>query len=56
MNGSLNNKGNRVGVILKGSSDIILEYSLKFNFKVTNSQVGYEELVIGLQLAKEIAA
>ena len=36
MNGSLNSKGSGVGIILEGMDNIVLKYSLKFDFKVTN--------------------
>ena len=52
----LNNKGNGVGVILKGLKDIMLKYSLKTDFKATNNQAEYKALVVGLQLANEIGA
>ena len=50
----LNSKGSRVGVILEGLNNLVLEYSLKSDFKATNNQVEYKVLVAGLQLAKEI--
>ena len=43
-------------MILEGSNDIVLEYSLKFDFKATNNEAQYKALVIGLQLAKEVGA
>ena len=51
-----NSKGSGAGVILEGPNDIMLEYSLKFNFKATNNQAKYEALLIGLCLAKEVGA
>ena len=54
MDGSSNGKGSGVGVRLKGLNDMILEYSLKFNFKAINNQAKYEALIASLQLAKEI--
>ena len=54
MDGSLNGKGSGAGVILEGPNDIVLKYSLKFDFKTTNNQAEYEALVASLQLAKEI--
>ena len=39
VNGSLNGKGSETEVILEGLDDIVLEYSLKFDFKATNNQV-----------------
>ena len=49
---SSNGKGNEAGVILEQLNNIVLEYSLKFNLKVTNNQAEYETLVVGLMLAK----
>lgn len=51
-----NIKGSGAGVILEGSSGLILEQSLRFNFRATNNQAKYEALIIGLNLAKEIGA
>ena len=48
-----NDKGNGAGVILEGLNDIMLEYSLKFNFKATYYQFEYEVLVVSMKLAKE---
>ena len=56
MDGLSNGKGSGNGVILEGLDDIMLEYSLKFNFKVTNNQAKYKTLVVGQQLAKEVGA
>ena len=56
MDGSSNGKGSEAGVILKGSNEIVLEYSLKIDFKATNNQVKYKALIVSLQLAKEIGA
>ena len=54
VDGSLNDKGSGVGVILEGPYNIVLEYFLRFDFKVTNNQAEYETLVVGLKLTKEI--
>ena len=48
MDGSSNGKGSGAGVILKGLNAMVLEYSLKFDFKATNNQAEYEALVTGL--------
>ena len=37
MDGSLNSKGNTAGIILEGPDDMVLVYSLKFDFKVINN-------------------
>ena len=55
MDGSLNDKGSGVGMILKGPNNITLKYSLKFDFKAMN-QAKYEALIIGLQIVKDIRA
>ena len=54
VDGLLNDKGSGVGVILEGPNDVVLKYSLKFNFKATNNQAKYEVLLVSLQLAKEV--
>ena len=56
VDGSSNRKGSGAGVILEGPNDIMLEYSLKFDFKATNNQAEYEALLAGLRLAKEVRA
>ena len=37
IDGSSNEKGSKASVILQGPNNIILEYSLKFEFQVTNN-------------------
>ncbi|XP_052198251.1 uncharacterized protein LOC127805529 [Diospyros lotus] len=49
-------EGSRAGIILEGPSRLILEQSLRFNFKATNNQAEYEALIAGLSPAKEIGA
>ena len=41
---------------MEGPNDIMLEYSLKFDFKATNNQAEYEALLARLRLAKEVGA
>ena len=43
-------------VILEGLNYIMLEYYLKFNFKVTNNQLEYDVIVARLQLTREVEA
>ena len=54
VDGSSNEKGSGVVVILEGPNDIVLEYSLKFDFKATNNQAKCEALVVSLWLVKEV--
>ena len=56
VDGSSNDKGSGVEVILKGPNDMTLKYSLKFKFQATNNQAEYEALAADLRLAKEIGA
>ena len=56
MDGSSNDKGIGAGIILEGPNDMVLKYSLKFDFKAKNNQAKYKALIVGLQLAKEILA
>ena len=56
MNESSNGKGSVVGVILEGPNYIMLEYSLKFDFKTTNNHAKYNTLLVGLHLAREVRA
>ena len=48
IDGSSNNNDSGVGVILKGPKDMVLEYSLKFEFKEINNQAKYKVLAIKL--------
>ena len=56
MTRSSNGKGSGAGVILERPNDIMLEYSLKSNFKVTNNQVECEALLAELRLVREVGA
>ena len=54
MDGSSNNKGNRVGIILEDQNEVSIEQFLRFMFKTNNNQIGYKALLTGLRLAKEL--
>lgn len=54
MDGSSNLKVSGVGIVLEGPSDMVLEYSLCFNFQASNNQAEYEALIVGMRLAKEV--
>nr|KYP67716.1 Uncharacterized protein Mb2253c family [Cajanus cajan] len=56
VDGSSNNQGSGVGVILEAPTGLILEQSLRFAFKASNNQAEYEALLAGLRLAQEIRA
>jgi len=51
-----NMKESGVGIILEGLDNVTLEQALKLNFKVSNNQVEYEALIVGLKLANEVGA
>lgn len=53
---SSNEKGIDVGIILESLYEVILEQSLRFEFKKTNKQAEYEALLVGLRLVKEVEA
>ena len=54
VDGLSNLKGSGAGVILEGPGEIIIEQSLKFEFKASNNQAEYEALIAGLNLALEM--
>lgn len=47
-------EGSGAGVILEGPGDLVLEQSLRFDFKVSNNEAEYEAMIAGLKLAKEV--
>ncbi|RDX98800.1 hypothetical protein CR513_18234, partial [Mucuna pruriens] len=53
---SLNPKGGGADIILEGSGQVVLEHSLKFDFKISNDEVEYKVLLAGLSLALEVDA
>lgn len=54
VDGASNVRGSGAGVILEGPRDLVLEQSLKFDFKVSNNEAEYEVMIPRLRLAKEI--
>ncbi|RDX58107.1 hypothetical protein CR513_62598, partial [Mucuna pruriens] len=53
VDGPSNSKGGGVGIILEGPRQVVLEHSLKFDYKTSNNQVEYEALLTGLDMALE---
>ena len=43
-----------MGIILEGLEGVLLEHSLHFDFQTTNNQVEYKDLIIGLNLVKDM--
>lgn len=56
MDGSSNLKGSGVGVVLEGPNDLLIEESIRFEFKASNNQAEYEALIVGMTLARETGA
>ena len=56
VDGSSNQQGSDVRVILEGPNGVLIEQSLRFAFKANNNQAEYEALIAGIWLAKEMGA
>jgi len=54
VDGSSNQQGSGVGVILEGPDGLLIEQALRFTFKASNNQAEYEALIAGMLLAKEM--
>jgi ribonuclease HI len=51
VDGASNLKGSAAGIGLEGLDDLLIEQSLKFEFKASNNQAEYEALIAGMTLA-----
>lgn len=47
-------KGSRARVILEKEREIVIDLSIKFDFLVSNNQVEYEALKVGLRLPNDV--
>lgn len=56
VDGSSNLRGSGAGVVLEGPDNILIEQSLRFEFKASNNQAEYEALIAGMTLAQEMGA
>nr|KYP69397.1 Retrovirus-related Pol polyprotein from transposon 17.6 [Cajanus cajan] len=54
VDGSSNLKGSGTGIILEGPDGVLVEQSLRFDFKASNNQAEYEALIVGMSLAHEM--
>ncbi|GAA0172047.1 hypothetical protein LIER_41267 [Lithospermum erythrorhizon] len=52
IDGASNDKGAGVWILIQGADVEQFEYALRFSFKATNNEAGYEAMVTGLQMAK----
>jgi len=56
VDGSSNQQGSGVGVILEGPNGLLIEQAIRFAFKASNNKVEYEAMIVGMLLAKEMGA
>ncbi|RDY11317.1 Retrovirus-related Pol polyprotein from transposon 17.6, partial [Mucuna pruriens] len=56
VDGSTNQSGSGVGVILEGLDGVLIEKSLHFDFRASNNQAEYEALLAGMRLARDLEA
>jgi len=56
VDGSSNQQGSGVGIVLEGPNELLIEQALRFAFKASNNQAEYEALIAGMRLAKEMGA
>jgi len=56
VDGSLNQQGSGVSVILEGTDGLLIKQALRFAFRASNKQAEYEALIAGILLAKETGA
>lgn len=55
MDGALNVKGSRLGIVLKPPIGNVVRQSIR-TVKLTNNEVEYEAMIAGLELAKGLGA
>jgi hypothetical protein len=56
VDGASNLKGSGAGIDLEGLDDLLIEQSLRFEFKASNNQAEYEALIARMTLAQEMGA
>nr|KYP57086.1 Retrovirus-related Pol polyprotein from transposon 17.6 [Cajanus cajan] len=56
VDGASNLGGSGARIVLEGPGGILLEHSLRFEFRASNNQEEYEALLAGMALAKEMGA
>ena len=54
IDGALNQKGSRVGLVLISSEKVIVEKSLRLDFSVTNNEAEYEALMMGMAMVQRM--
>jgi len=56
VDGSSNQQGSGVGIVLEGPNGVLIEKALRFGFKASNNQAEYEVVIARMLLAKEMGA
>jgi len=56
VNGSSNPLGVGAGIVLERPDNVLIEQSLRFTFKTSNTQAEYEAIIAGLILARDVDA
>jgi len=56
VDGSSNPLGAGTRVVLEGPNNVLIEQSLRFCFKTSNNQAEYEDIIAGLNLARDVGA
>lgn len=54
IDGSSNDKGSGVGIILEDANGVFIDQYLRFMFRTCNNQGKYEVLIASLKLPKEL--
>ena len=54
VDGVINQKGSRVGLVMVSLKRIIFEKSLRLGFLATNNEAGYEALLVGMAIVQKM--
>ena len=54
IDGALNQKGSRVGLVLISPEKVIVEKSLRLDFSATNNETEYEALMMGMAMVQRM--
>ena len=54
VDGVINQKGSRVGLVMVSLKRIIFEKSLRLGFSTTNNEAGYEALLVGMAIVQKM--
>ncbi|MCI66804.1 gag-pol polyprotein [Trifolium medium] len=54
VDGASNLRGSGADVVLEGPDGVLIEQSMRFEFRASNNQAEYEALIAGIRLAIEM--